>query len=88
MGSRRCPGARGSQLTHRDAGVQAQQLHQRVVEDDGHQGHQDVGEAHVKDYGGPCREEGNGALPRSGEQEGLQLLEPYLGICGAGSPHR
>lgn len=47
------PGGAGTPLTHRDPGVQAQQLHQRVVEDDGHQGHQDVGEAHVKDNGGP-----------------------------------
>lgn len=54
------PGGAGTPLTHGDPRVQAQQLHQRVVKDDGHQGHQDVGEAHVKDDGGPCREAGDG----------------------------
>lgn len=40
-----------------DPAVQAQPLHQRVVEEHGRQRHQDVGEAHVEDDGGPCDED-------------------------------
>lgn len=67
-------------LTHRDPGVQAQQLHQRVVEDDGHQGHQDVGEAHVEDNGGPCGGEvGDGVWRGSGSPGSSTELSPGLG---------
>lgn len=94
-----CRGAQGPPLTHRDPGVQAQQLHQRVVEDDGHQGHQDVGEAHIEDDGGPCGEADDGewkglapleAAPSYSRFLGAWevLLETYLGIYGVDSPHR
>lgn len=35
----------------------------------------------------PAERKEVGALPGFREQEGLPLPEPYLGICGAGSPH-
>lgn len=42
-----------STLTHSDPGVHAESLHQHIVEDDGQQSHQDVGETHVEHDGRP-----------------------------------
>ena len=63
--------------------MQAQQLHKCVVEDDGHQGHQDVGEAHVEDDGGPCGEAGDGGWQGSSSPGSGAEVSPGLGWLGS-----
>ena len=77
------------QRTRGDPRVQAQSLHQRVVQEHSHQCHQDVGEAHVKHNRGPWGGEGNRG---SGEPHPLHLPPPGTAssLCpkGADSPER
>lgn len=57
------PGVGAAARTGGDPGVQAQSLHERVVQEHGHQCHQDVGEAHIEHNRGPC-----GGRPATGAQ--------------------
>lgn len=70
--------AGSGQRTRGDPRVQAQSLHQHVVQEHGHQRHQDVGEAHVKHNRGSCGRWGD-----AGEAAGAPG-SPRLCTC----PHR
>lgn len=87
-GEGREPGG-SRQRTRGDPCMQAQSLHQSVVQEHSHQRHQDVGEAHVKHNRGPWWGGGN---RRSGEPHPLHLPPPGTAssLCpkGADSPER
>ena len=100
QGMEACVGARGDgwepagggRRTRGDPRVQAQSLHQCVVQEHGHQRHEDVGEAHVKHNRGSCGQEGALGGSRGSEPQVLCLPPQSVAssLCpkGANSPER